>query len=175
MIPTLTSNDELTRECLGPKTGTCIIALLADTRIGAEVAAHAIGSLSEVAHRHKLHKRNLFPFYVLPQSVEGYTKIKEALKTGDTDIIAINARRGWWRKLPSDADVVWDEKEVSEEAIERWVDSIRLGEGAKNKLPEGLVPEEPAAEEPVEEPVVEEKPIILEEVKVEEQEVHDEL
>jgi len=83
--------------------------------------------------------------------------------------------------LPSDTVIL--AKDVSEEAIENWVDSIRLGEGAKEKLPEGLIPEEP--EEPVleeqeplkEEPDVEE--VKVEETKVEEptafSEPHDEL
>lgn len=171
------SDEELTRECLGPRTGTCILALLADTQAGGEVTKTAIGSLSEVTHRHKLQKHSIFPFYILPESVSGYAKVKDALKTADTDIIAINARRGWWRKLPSNADTIWDEKDVTEEAIERWVDSIRLGEGNRQKLPIGLVPEEPATEESVsEEPVTEEeKPIVQENVKVEEQDAHDEL
>jgi protein disulfide-isomerase A6 len=145
---------------------------VADTEVGAEVAAHALGSLSQVAHHHKLAGRNLFPFYVLPKSVEGYSKLKDALKLQHTDIIAINARRGWWRKLPVKSGLL-AEGDVSEQAIEAWVDSIRLGEGTKERLPEGLVPEEPVVEEPAAEeeaaPVVEEeKPIILEDV-------HDEL
>jgi len=178
MIPFISSDAELERECLGSRTSTCILALVADSQVGAEIAAHALGSLSEVSHRHKLHKRNLFPFYVLPQSVEGYSKLRDTLKLQHTDVIAINARRGWWRRLPVKQGML-SEGDVSEEAIEAWVDSIRLGEGSKEKLPEGLVPEEPVVEEPVgeeeEAPIVEveeEKPIILEEVK---EDVHDEL
>ena len=51
----------------------------------------------------------------------------------------------------------FEDKDVSEEAIENWVETIRLGDGVKQKLPAGLVPEEP--EEPVEEESVQEEPI----------------
>ena len=76
---------------------------------------------------------------------------------------------------------------MSEEAIENWVDAIRLGEGAKKKLPEGLIPEEPeepvVGEEQAQEPIVAEdaketETVTVEEVKVEETKVaepHDEL
>jgi hypothetical protein len=98
-----------------------------------EVGAAAVGSFSEVAHRHKLHQRKLFPFYVLPEKNGGYAQLKGALGLGnDLEIIAVNGRRGWWKKLPSDDTIA--AKDVTEEAIENWVDAIRLGEGAKEKL-----------------------------------------
>ena len=203
-ISLLTSEAELARECLGPRTGTCILALLPETP--EFVAYTAVGSLSEVAHRHKLHKRTLFPFYAVPSGNPGYQKITHALglKADSFEIVAVNARRGWWRHLPS-GDTIED-KDVSEEAIENWVETIRLGDGVKQKLPAGLVPEEPEQpveeepirgepiqEEPVEEPVAEETPVtetvvetqpseakivIVEQVKAEETPVaepHDEL
>ena len=55
---------------------------------------------------------------------------------------------------------------MNEEKLENWVDSIRLGEGGKQKLPEGLIPEEPAEEE-VEEPAAEEEANIDEQAEVE--------
>jgi protein disulfide-isomerase A6 len=154
-ISLLTSEAELTRECLGPRTGTCILALLPETL--EFVAYTAVGSLSEVAHRHKLHKRTLFPFYAVSSGNPGHQKITHALglKADTFEIVAVNARRGWWRHLPS-GDTIED-KDVSEEAIENWVETIRLGDGVKQKLPAGLVPEEP--EEPVEEESVQEEPI----------------
>ena len=170
-IPTLSSEAEFTSRCLGPKTSTCILALMADSQDGAEVAAHALGSLSQIAHHHKLAGRHLFPFYALPASLEGYSKLKDALKLQGTDVIAINARRGWWRKLPIKGDAL-AEADVSEQAIESWVDSIRLGEGAKETLPEGLVPEEPAVEAPKAE---EEAPVVAEEKPIIVEDVHDEL
>lgn len=176
------TEDELVAECLGPKTGTCILALLPNSPN--EVAAAAVWSISEVAHRHHTHKRSLFPFYVLPEKNVGYEKIGEALGLKEFEVIAINAKRGWWRALPKEGTAIQD-VDVSEEAIERWVDSIRLGEGAKQKLPEGLVTEEPVVETPdveeaEEEPAAAEETIVVdpvEEIKVEEvkEDVHDEL
>jgi protein disulfide-isomerase A6 len=164
-IDTLNTEKELHIVCLDSKTGTCILVLIPNTPD--EVAATAVGSLSVVAHRHKLHKRKLFPFYVLPEKNGGYVQLKGALGLGDgMQIIAINGRRGWWRKLPS--DTVISAKDVSEEAIENWVDSIRLGEGAKEKLPEGLIPEEPEELVLEEQEPLKEEPIVVEEVKVEE-------
>ncbi|KAG0652099.1 disulfide-isomerase [Hyphodiscus hymeniophilus] len=173
--------DELIAQCMGPRTGTCILALLPDSPN--EVAAAAVGSLSEVAHRHHTHKRSQFPFYILPQKNVGFEKFKSelGLPIGEIEVIAINAKRGWWRALPKDGTSV-QETDVSEEAIERWVDSIRLGEGAKQKLPEGFVPEEPVVEEVEAEPIVTEEGTIVEPVeegKIEIEEtvenVHDEL
>jgi protein disulfide-isomerase A6 len=163
-IDILDSEEELNIVCLGAKTGTCILVLLPNSPD--EVGAAAVGSFSEVAHRHRLHNRKLFPFYVLPEKNGGFTQLKGALSLGDgLQIIAVNGRRGWWKKLPTDGTIL--AKDVTEEAIENWVDAIRLGEGTKEKMPEGLIPEE------VEEPVVEdqipvEEPIVVEEVKVEE-------
>jgi len=160
-IDILDSEKELHIVCLGAKTGTCILVLLPNSPD--EVGAAAVGSFSEVAHRHKLHQRKLFPFYVLPEKNGGYAQLKGALGLGnDLEIIAVNGRRGWWKKLPSDGTIA--AKDVTEEAIENWVDAIRLGEGAKEKLPEGLIPED----EPVEEEKPAEESIVVEEVEVEE-------
>lgn len=163
-IDILDSEKELHIVCLGAKTGTCILVLLPNSPD--EVGAAAVGSFSDVAHRHRLHNRKLFPFYVLPEKNGGFTQLKGALSLGDgLQIIAVNGRRGWWKKLPTEGTI--SAKDVTEEAIENWVDAIRLGEGTKEKMPEGLIPEE------VEEPVVEdqipvEEPIVVDEVKIEE-------
>lgn len=139
-IPILSSTPELgATHCLGSKSGTCVFALLSSTPDAA--AAKAVGSLSEISHRHRGAKRVLFPFYALPESNPSHETIKTALGLKGTEIIAINGKRGWWRKLPSKGDA-YTEDEVTETAIENWVDGIRLGEGAKMKVPEGLIDEE---------------------------------
>ncbi|KAG9243302.1 hypothetical protein BJ878DRAFT_511522 [Calycina marina] len=139
-IGLLSTAAELAAECLGPKTGTCILALLPGTPDA--VGSVAAGSLAEIAHKHKLSRRHIFPFYVVPELNEGYAAIKKALDLEHLDIIAINGKRGWWRRVPLGGDKL-SESDVTEEALEDWVDAIRLGEGAKSKLPAGLVPEEP--------------------------------
>jgi protein disulfide-isomerase A6 len=181
-IPLLSTEQELEKECLGPRTGTCILELISnqpDT-----VAGTALSSLSEITHRSKLHGRRLFPFYAVPETNPAYEKIVSKLGLKEIDVIAINGRRGWWRPLPRESETITPE-DVSEEKLETWVDSIRLGEGGKQKLPEGLVPEEPE-EEVAEEPVVEEEvkvegPVVEEtqaeeaEPEKEEDQSHDEL
>ena len=90
------------------------------------------------------------------------------------EIIALNARRGWWRRFSgADAD-------FGAVAVESWVDGIRLGEGAKQKLPEGIVAgvEAEAEAEAEAEPEAEVEPEAEAEVEpeAEEQAVeHDEL
>jgi len=158
-IGILSTAAELAASCLGPKTGTCIIALLPATPDA--VAGAAISSLSEIAHKFKTQKRALFPFYVVPEINEGYAKLKTALELADLHVIAVNMKRGWWRELPTKGDKI-TEADVKEEVVADWVDAIRLGEGSKKQLPEGLVLE-------VEEKTTEE----AEKPKVEE--VHDEL
>lgn len=177
-IPILAEED-LEAQCLGPRTGTCILALLPKTPEVTAVGAMTV--LSEVAHRHHVHKRSLFPFYVLPGANSGNVKISEALGLKGFNLIAINAKRNWWRALPTEGATV-DMGDVTEEALERWVDSIRLGEGTKQKLPAGLVPEEPeepeavAPEKPTEESVPEEPtPEPAAEATAVVEDVHDEL
>ncbi|TVY56886.1 putative protein disulfide-isomerase [Lachnellula suecica] len=165
-IGLLVSEEELRTECLGPRTGTCILALLPETPD--EVASSAVGALSELAHKYKQHKRNVFPAYVVPASNTGYKAIKQALTLKDTEFIAVNGRRGWWRQIPSSEETL-SAKDVTEEALESWIDAIRLGEGTKQRLPDGLIPDEVEAPEPT--PEEEAKPvetITVEEVKVEE-------
>jgi len=85
------------------------------------------------------------------ESNGAYKTFKEVLKLQGTEIIAINGKRGWWRRLPSKAftsskpegdaggNQVYDLSEVTEGAIENWVDQIRMGEGVKMRIPVGLI------------------------------------
>jgi protein disulfide-isomerase A6 len=164
-IPTLESETDLVSHCLGDKTGTCILALLPETPD--EIASKAIPSLSELAHKYKQHKRSIFPFYAVSSNNPLASKIKESLKlSGNFQIVAINGRRGWWRQISE----TLTEQDVSEEAIENFVDAIRLGEGSKKKIPEGLIPETPeeAASEEADATVTVEAPAVTETVVVEE-------
>jgi protein disulfide-isomerase A6 len=147
-ILTLATEEYLNNECLGERSGTCILAFVPATHD--KLATTALTSLAEIAHKHYIHQRKLFPFYALPDDNTGAAPLKKSLGlSGDIVVIALNGRRGWWRYLEG--------TDMSIEAIENWVDAIRLGEGAKQKLPEGIVIAELAVEEPAaaEEPLVE--------------------
>ncbi|GAB1310650.1 Disulfide-isomerase A6 [Madurella fahalii] len=139
-IPTINTPEKLIKECLTEKSHTCVLAFVSSSED--EKAQKALGSLSQLAHKHAQSKRHLFPFYEVPKSNEGAASLLKALDlSGDVEIVAINARRGWWRHY-SAAD-------FDRESVESWIDAIRMSEGVKKKLPEGIVAisvEEPAPE-----------------------------
>lgn len=135
-LPTLAAPESLESSCLAPKSGTCVLALLPEQGEALPAAAtDALVSLAEIAHKHAQRGTHLFPLYAVPEINSGSQTLRNALGLEDkqgVEIIAVNARRGWWRRYGADDD-------YSAVAIERWVDAIRLGEGEKEKLPEGLI------------------------------------
>ena len=48
------------------------------------------------------------------------------------EIIALNARRGWFRRYDAS-------KGFDVQSVEAWIDAVRLGDGPKEKLPEGII------------------------------------
>ncbi|KAL5052025.1 hypothetical protein BDW71DRAFT_169979 [Aspergillus fruticulosus] len=141
-IDILGTPEVLEAACLAPKSGTCVLALLPETREpGVEPTGstkEALESLAEVAHKHTQRKTKLFPLYSIPAS----NAAAKAFRTGlglpedmqSVEIVALNARRGWWRQYdPSES------ADFSPVRVEAWIDAIRLGEGSRNKLPEGIV------------------------------------
>ncbi|KAL2255843.1 hypothetical protein VTK26DRAFT_2626 [Humicola hyalothermophila] len=138
-IPTIDSSEKLIKECLTEKSHTCVLAFVSSNED--ERAKKALASLSQLAFKHAQSKRNLFPFYEVPTSNEQAATLMKALDlTGDVEIVAINARRGWWRH--------YDAADFGYESVESWIDAIRMSEGVKKKLPEGIVAisvEEPSA------------------------------
>ncbi|KAF7170493.1 hypothetical protein CNMCM5623_002930 [Aspergillus felis] len=144
-IPVLPTAEALEAACLKPTSGTCVLALLPEPReADAEVAGpakEALASLSEVAHKHALRKGKLFPFYSIPAINSGAKTLRAGLGLSEdqtsVEIIALNGRRGWWRRY--DASESQDYGAVS---VEAWIDAIRLGEGSKSKLPDGVIVEQ---------------------------------
>ncbi|KKA25078.1 Disulfide isomerase [Rasamsonia emersonii CBS 393.64] len=164
----LPTYEALESTCLTSKSGTCVLVLLPATESpDADLpgpAKEALASSSELAHKLSQHR---LPFYSVPAINTGSKTLRNQLGLSEetaVEIIALNGRRGWWRRVAK---------------IEAWVDAIRLGEGHKNKLPEGVIVEEKdEAEKQEEEKQEEEK---QEEEKQEEEEKkkeeveHDEL
>ncbi|RMD40333.1 hypothetical protein DV735_g4807, partial [Chaetothyriales sp. CBS 134920] len=138
-IPELETPAQLEEKCIAKKSGTCILALLppgTDTDTEAflpEPAVDALNSLAEIADKHSKRKDHTFPFYRVPAENDRAKKIRAQLGLGqdsDLEIIALNNKRGWWRRYTEDSyDLV---------AVEAFVDAIKLGEGPKQKLPEGF-------------------------------------
>ncbi|KAK4200089.1 putative disulfide-isomerase [Triangularia verruculosa] len=129
-IPTINSQEKLIKECLTEKSHTCVLAFVSDS--GTESAKKALDSLAELSFKYAQGKRNLFPFYEVPTTINGAAPLLKALDlTNEVEIIALNARRGWWRHFEG--------SDFGQTMVESWIDTIRLGEGSKKKLPEGIV------------------------------------
>ncbi|KAK6948911.1 hypothetical protein Daesc_008982 [Daldinia eschscholtzii] len=145
-IPAITDADKLTQECLNRKAHTCVLAFVPSAH--GEIAEKALTDLAELAFKHARAKRHLFPFFEVHHDNEASESVFKSLElSGEVEIVAINAKRGWWRHYEGD---------FTPESVESWIDAIRLNEGAKKKLPESLISE------------VVEKPAESVEVKVEE-------
>ena len=155
-LATLSTQEELQAQCLSPKSPTCVLAFLpavADTdSVLPATATEALASLSEIVEKHKQHGTKLFPFFAITASNLGSTTLREGLglKGGDeVELIVVNGRRGWWKRYTGNAYGIMD--------VESWIDGIRLGEGTKERLPEGLVIEENSTTEEVPLPPVHEE------------------
>ncbi|OKL59474.1 hypothetical protein UA08_05266 [Talaromyces atroroseus] len=139
-VDQLSTPEDLQAICLTSKSGTCILTLLPETESpDSELPAPAKEALSAVSElSHKLTGHHL-PFYSVP-AINSHSKIlrNELGLSEATEIIAVNGRRGWWRQFPS-ASSSDDKTEFSLHSVESWVDAIRLGEGSKTKLPDGVV------------------------------------
>ncbi|KAJ0167309.1 putative protein disulfide-isomerase [Colletotrichum tanaceti] len=131
-LPIADTPEKLQAECLSAKSHTCVLAFVPST--ATEQAEKALTSLSELAHKYAQSQRKIFPFYSVPSDNTAATTVTKSLGLdSDIAIVAVNARRGWWRQYEGGFDVV---------SVESWIDAIRLGEGAKQKLPEGVVVKE---------------------------------
>lgn len=148
-VKQLSTPEELESVCLNSKSGTCILTLLPetetpDTELSAP-AQEALSTVSEISHKLTGHR---LPFYSVP-AINSHAKIlRNQLGLSEvttTEIIAVNARRGWWRHYDPSSN--GDEDVFSLHSVESWVDAIRLGEGSKNRLPEGVIVDEGKANE----------------------------
>lgn len=158
-IDALIEEQFLEMRCLGPKTTTCILALLpeaTDEESLPDSAKTSLASLAEIADKHKQRGSKLFPFFSIPNRNTGAAKLRDTLKLKDNtqlELVAINGRRGWYRHFEGE--------DFGHHAVEAWVDAIRLGEGQKSKLPEGLIVEEAVVEEKAE---TEPEGLVIEEI-----------
>ncbi|KAI0158280.1 thioredoxin-domain-containing protein [Xylariaceae sp. FL1272] len=155
-IPSITTSQKLINECLHPKAHACVLAFVPNAH--GETAEKALTTLSELAHKHAQVKRNLFPFFEVHADTETSAVYKSLELKNEVEIVAVNAKRGWWRQYEGD---------FSHASIESWIDAIRMNEGAKNKLPEAVIGEVVAETETAEEPVETIEVKLGEEIKIE--------
>ncbi|KAM0329490.1 hypothetical protein ACHAQA_004799 [Verticillium albo-atrum] len=140
---------ELQKECLGPKSHTCVLALVPAT--ANDKSEKVLTSLAELTQKYIHGGRHLFPFFAVSDENPAAASLTKSLELkADVEIVAVNARRGWWRHYEGEGDIT---------SVEAWIDAIRMGDGAKNKLPAELIVEPQAVKEevpPVKEEAVEE-------------------
>jgi protein disulfide-isomerase A6 len=188
-IRLLATSTDLRTTCLSPKSGTCLLALVMvppNPSIPPPASVMtALGNLGEIERKHIQRGAKLFPFYTAGDVLDDVAKLMDKLELRAPnllDVIVINARRGWWRKYDPGEDGNFEVKN-----LEAWIDSVRMGDAEKLKIPEGVVVEEvqeeekapepePASEpepEPVQEPAAEEP--AAEESKESQEPKHEEL
>ena len=144
-IPSLGEGLTLQQHCLNTKSSTCVLALLSEDAAALESSTRGIASLNEIHHKHETAKRTIFPFFQLPADNKQTATLRAKLNLGggSFEIIALNGKRGWYRRYPKTS--------FSKSDVEDWIDAIRMGDGAKENLPEGLiVPREDLPEEKIE-------------------------
>lgn len=137
-LPALIEERYLREICLGERTSICALALLpqvdGDDGVLPVQATTALSSLSKLAQKHATRGTKIFPFYSIPSRNTGSALLRDSLKLSGSDtfeLIAINSRRGWWRKFEGE--------DFDTQSVETWIDNIRFGEGPKSTLPNDLV------------------------------------
>jgi protein disulfide-isomerase A6 len=133
IIPNITE-DKLKEKCLTTSSKICVLVLIPgveDANNPPEDLLHALISIVEIHDKH-IRRHSNFPFYAIEQSDPAHKMVTDAfdLKPELLEVIAVNARRGWWRRL---------ERDYTYDGIQAWVDSIRMNEGKKEKLPDSLI------------------------------------
>ncbi|EFY87341.1 hypothetical protein J3459_015851 [Metarhizium acridum] len=157
-ITTVTAKDTLVEKCLSSTSHTCVLAFIPVD--ASENSAKVTDSLSKLNTKYIHGHRQLFPFLAIPSNIEGLDSIRQALGLEeDVELIAVNARRSWWRHYEGDFDA---------ESVEAWLDAIRMGEGAKRKLPMEIIAAEEVVEEESDKKTDAEEPAPADEVKHEE-------
>lgn len=144
-LKSLFTEPELRAACLGLTTGTCVLALLPDrTAPGKGMPTRSvvtIESFARVAHKFAKRDASIFPFYAVPADNEATADLRNALGLKpkvQLDVIAVNAKRRWWRHFVGDGSI---------KSVEAFIDDIKLGGGKRQVLPSGLIEDRKKREE----------------------------
>ena len=130
-ITSLPDGLSLQQKCLNTKASTCILALLSEDPTSQQ-NMRIVMDLSEIHYKYEKSKHSLFPFYQLPTTNSQANSLRKLLKLGDdVELVALNGKRGWYRH--------YSKSTSSKAEIEDWIDAIRMGEGAKEKVPANLI------------------------------------
>ncbi|KAI5459093.1 PDI protein A prpA [Mariannaea sp. PMI_226] len=136
-ISSLSSQDELVKNCLDRTSHTCLLAFHPSEE--SATGEKAINTLNNLNTKYTHGGHRLFPFYSIASDSEASSTLPKALELdGEVNLIAVNGRRGWWRQYQGDFGL---------HSVESWIDSIRMGEGSKKKLPKDVLATTEAAED----------------------------
>jgi protein disulfide-isomerase A6 len=143
-LPAITDDATLREKCLSSSSKICALVLLPkiDAAQG-EASAALIPRLRAIQDVHDKYARRKasFPIYLVQPDLALAATLRKELELqddGHLEMVAINARRLWWRKYNS--------AEYSADSVEAWIDTIRMNEGKKEKLPESLLTTESTQE-----------------------------
>ncbi len=137
-LPRLESLETLRQKCLQPSSGISVLLLAPEPRDGdnglSEPAVQALDALVAVARKHAQRNAKLWPFYVVTNEESTASQIAVHLdleQASQPTIVAIHGKKGWWKTYAGSSFTTDD--------VEAWIDSVRMGEGAKKKLPPALL------------------------------------
>ncbi|KAF3924925.1 hypothetical protein ABW21_db0208138 [Orbilia brochopaga] len=150
-IPDVPSMEAFTEAC-----GKNICILVVTPPVAVPLIAH------EKTHAYVHQAKQNFPFFqvplpTLPDSFKAAMELKESK---DVQMIAVSAKRRWFVSYTGDSS--------SHEAMESWIDALKMGELPRKKLPElkpedmvtpPEAPEAPKPETPKEEVPKEQEPV----------------
>ncbi|KAK8203662.1 hypothetical protein IWZ01DRAFT_91090 [Phyllosticta capitalensis] len=150
LIGVLEAEGHLTGACLTTKSHNCILTFV-PAKTGEELtgdAKTALDSLTDVLKKHKKGGHRTFPSFQVPADNKASAKLRKdlGLKDDKVEIVVTNAKKGWWKHYTKD--------EFSAKSVEDWIDSVRMGEGKKEKLPKDVVVEAIKIEEDAGKPKV---------------------
>lgn len=131
--PVISDAAELQALCLNEQSKTCILAILPKDEASESVKT-VLASLASIHQKHDTKTSKLFPFVGVPASNPVAASLLSSLNLGSDDqvhLVATHGKRAWYKKYSGTAFGLSE--------VEQWVDTIRMGEGKKEKLPESLL------------------------------------
>ncbi|KAF2221924.1 hypothetical protein BDZ85DRAFT_320220 [Elsinoe ampelina] len=136
VLPTLATDDDVKQAALTSKAGTSVLFFAPEGDVAAEEAAHALAGLTDI-HGKLSARGKIFPFYHVPTAKD----VRTALGLGDgLGLVAVNGKKAWVKRFEG--------REWDRVTLETWIDGLRMGEGRKEKLAEGVISEaKPVVEE----------------------------
>lgn len=136
-VEPIADEETLRQKCLSEKTKHCVLILLpAQSENTEKISIDLINGLKafqEITEKHQKRDANLPTYIVRPElPFVALLRASLGLKSADHfEVIAVNGKRGWWTPYP--------DRNFNSVAVEAWLDTIRMNEVVKHKLPRPLL------------------------------------